>query len=164
MKILGVDPGLEATGIALVEFNASKLEIKFGDTIYTDFKASLPEKLAFIYNYIKNITSFYFPDWIVVEDVFTKRYPFSATKIAQVQAVVFLIAGLLNIPVKTYHPTEIKKAIAGNGRANKEEVAKAVSTLFSIKNEKLSEHVIDALALIYYFIIELEKTGIFNVV
>jgi len=164
MKILGIDPGLEATGIALIEFDFSNLKVLLLDTLYTNDKYSLPEKFALIFNYIKNIVTSYSPDWMVIEEVFTQKYPFSATKIAQVQAILFLIAGLYNIPVKTYHPTEVKKAITGSGRANKEDIKNIVLSLFPVGGKDLSDHAIDALSLAYLLTIEMGNTGMFNVV
>ncbi len=161
MKILGIDPGLNTFGCALLEIKEDLCKLKDWQSFNTKRLKTLTEKLLYIYNQLNIIIEKYEPNYIALEEVFVKAYPTSSAKLAQAQAVVLLVAGLKQIPVKLYHPSEVKKAFTRSGKAKKEEIARMFKLFFknnlieSQTLEKEDDHKVDALALALLLALEI---------
>ncbi len=161
MKILGIDPGLNNLAYAFLEVEKSFYKLKDWQTFNTKNLKNISDKLVYLYNGLKNIIENYQPDYIALEEVFAKTYPTASAKLAQAQAIVLLIAGLYKIPVKIYHPSEIKKIFTQNGKAKKDAISRVFNLFF--KNgilevetlQKEDNHKIDALALALLLALEL---------
>ncbi|RKX61938.1 MAG: hypothetical protein DRP34_04965 [Thermodesulfobacteriota bacterium] len=161
MKILGIDPGIHNLAFALLEIKNSSYELKDWQTFNTKNCKTTVEKLTYLFNKLKETVERLKPDIIGIEEIFAKTYPKAGTKLAQAQAIALLIAGLYNIPVKTYHPLEIKKFFTQYGRAKKEEIShilnlflkeKIVKPKFELKPDS---HKMDALAVALILALEL---------
>ncbi|RKX60721.1 MAG: hypothetical protein DRP29_02120 [Thermodesulfobacteriota bacterium] len=153
MKILGIDPGLNNLAYAILETNGNYCILKDWDTFNTQKIKDLPVKLSYLYLKLEEIIKTWAPDLIVIEEIFTKTYSFASAKLIHAQTIAFLLAGLHQIPIKTYHPNKVKKFFTQNGKAGKEEMSYSLNLLFQnqiIKKQtdkKEDNHKIDALAL-----------------
>lgn len=145
MKILGIDPGTYATGYGLIHYQNGGVSHVVSGTISAKRKESL-NSLPHIFSEIERILEQYRPDAVAVEDIFYSLNVKSALKLGHVRGVILLAALRMDIPVFTYTPLEIKKAVVGYGRAEKEQVQKMVVHLLKMDQAPLSADASDALA------------------
>jgi len=148
VKIIGIDPGLSATGIGIVNGHGSKIEGYSFGSINTSKNSSLPRRLDKIFSKLALILTQEQPDLMVVEDVYSlKKYPKSGIMLGQVTGVVML-AGFqasvssIEIPVR-----EAKQILTGNGNANKAQLEKAVRHRLNHKQPIRPSHASDAIGL-----------------
>ncbi len=169
MKILGVDPGLDNSGYALIEVsedcNLSNLRdsvhvLNFS-TITSDSKKSLEERLKYIHSKFKKLLSELEPDIVVVEDIYSNSsYPQAGLKMANVKGVVELAVSQKNIKLANLTATKVKKTILGRGNAKKEQIARMIEEVFNLKGAG-SLHESDALAVaLAYLLITTRKVQI----
>jgi crossover junction endodeoxyribonuclease RuvC len=127
MIILGLDPGTATTGYGLVKSDGSgnAKVIEWG-LIETDKNGKKERRLEIIYKETLNLFKIHKPDLFVMEKVFFATNAKTAIAVGQAQGVLLLAASKSKVKVAEYAPGTIKKIIAGNGRANKKEVQKAV--------------------------------------
>ncbi len=154
ITIIGIDPGLAATGVGIVRGNGLKIEGYSFGSISTSKNNSLPNRLDHIFSKLLQILNDENPDLMVVEDVFSlARYPKSGIALGQVAGVVMLAgcrAGVssIEIPVR-----EAKKVLTGNGSASKMQLEESVRRRLNHKTPIRPYHASDAagLALIGFY-------------
>ena len=145
---VGVDPGLAATGIAVIEVIEGKGYTRTWDTLSTKSKEPISKRLEVLYNGIVEIFTKWNASVLIVEDVFfLPKFPKAAMQLGAVHGILNLAAALKNIEVVEMKPTEVKKALTGNGRAPKDQVERAVRRMCGITEEIKPDHASDALAL-----------------
>jgi len=163
MRILGIDPGINNLAFALLEVKNETYQLKDWQTLNTKNQKNIPEKLAYIFNKLKEIVEDFKPDIMGIEETFAKTYPRAGSRLAQAQAIALLVAGLYNIPVKTYHPTEIKKILTKYGRAEKKDIShilnlflkeNIINSDFGLKSDS---HKMDALAIALTLALEFQS-------
>ncbi len=116
--------------------------------IRTESHSPIPLRLKTIYDRLKSILEKWNPNLLVLEDVFVlKQFPKAAIRLGEVRGVIYLVAQEMDIPVLEVKPTEVKSALTGSGRADKEQMKKAICQILRIENPLSSSHAGDALAL-----------------
>ena len=152
MIILGVDPGLRASGIVIID-NLGR--VKFRDTIYSP-PGSLSERLNYIYLEISSVLRTYHPDIGVMESTIYHRNVKTALTLGAVRGIFILAMTQYGVPVKEISPTQVKLSLTGQGRAKKKQVAYMVKNLLKI-NSDLTEHEYDALGVCLAYLKELRN-------
>lgn len=146
MKILGIDPGSQITGYGVVERGRNGLKaVVYGD-IKPKRQLSLAARLAHIYDGLMDVVDQIVPDAIAIEDVFYGKNIKSLIKQGEVRGVTILVGAKASIPVFEYTPLEVKKAVVGYGRAEKNQVQTMVKAILSL-SELPTEDASDALAI-----------------
>jgi crossover junction endodeoxyribonuclease RuvC len=146
MKILGIDPSLRATGYGIIEQDGQALRvIKYG-VIKPPQKAQLLDKLNEIKKEIDSIIKTYDPDEIAIENLFYARNVKTAITLGQVRGAALVAVASNQCPLHEYSALEIKKAVTGYGRADKNQVQSMIKTLLHIQDKKIEEDASDALA------------------
>ncbi|MCA9072122.1 MAG: crossover junction endodeoxyribonuclease RuvC [Planctomycetaceae bacterium] len=137
-RYLGVDPGLNRTGYALVERTVRGPLLREGGIVKSSRSDSLAQRVLEIGRGIREMIEEYQPQLMAVEQVFSYgRNPKTALLMAHARGAILLVAAEQKIPVLHYTPTHIKKLLTGNGRASKEQIQHA------IKNEFGMEHILE---------------------
>jgi crossover junction endodeoxyribonuclease RuvC len=104
--------------------------------------------LKTIYDELKELLEKWKPDLLILEEVFVlKQFPKAAIQLGEVMGVIYLAAQGMDIRVIEVKPTEVKSALTGSGRADKEQVKKTIRQILRIENPLSSSHAGDALAL-----------------
>ncbi len=134
MRVIGVDPGLQKTGYALVEKKGTGYSIAACGVLFTE-KTSIDKRLLSIYGGLVDIIDRYAPVCLSVETGFYSKNVDSLVKMSQVKGIVILAAALKNIEVFEYSPRVVKNAITGRGNATKEQVKFMVEQLLGEKVE-----------------------------
>jgi crossover junction endodeoxyribonuclease RuvC len=127
VKIMGVDPGLAATGVGVVRGQGFKVQRYSFGCITTSSGAALPERLDRIFSKLLRLLSEESPDMMVVEDVFSlKEYPQSGISLGQVSGVVMVAASRTGVGCAAIPVREAKQVLTGNGNASKVQLENAV--------------------------------------
>lgn len=147
MLILGVDPGLRATGYAFLLGLPGGVELIDHGLVRTEDDAPLASRLERIHSVLYTLLQQRHPSQVAVEDLYaTQRYPRTAILMGHVRGVVCLAAAELAIEVTALPPAAVKQAIAGFGAASKGQMQAAVQRLLH-RAEPLDAHVSDAVAI-----------------
>ncbi|WP_310498815.1 crossover junction endodeoxyribonuclease RuvC [Sandarakinorhabdus sp.] len=129
MLILGLDPGLAATGWGVIRSEGNRIGHLGHGTVRTPASAPLAERLASLYDGLMQVIAQHGCDAAAVEEVFVNANPQSTLKLGQARGVVMLAAAKAGLPVSEYATRLVKKAIVGVGNADKAQVQAMVERL-----------------------------------
>ena len=144
--ILGIDPGLRATGWGAIGVDRSQLSLIGMGTITSVASDHLGMRLDAIRRGLDEVLARVEPDEAIVEDVFVNANGRSSLKLGHARGVAMLAPAARGIPVAEYAATAVKKAVTGSGRADKHQIRHMVKLLLpgAVRG---SEHAFDALAI-----------------
>jgi crossover junction endodeoxyribonuclease RuvC len=146
--VVGVDPGLAATGIAVVSGSGLLVEQYSFGTVKTSSRSSLQDRLNLIYSKLSSILLAENPDLMVVEDVFSlEKYPKSGIALGKVTGVILLAGCRGNVPVMEISVREAKRVLTGSGAAGKKQLEESVRRRLKHPERIKPDHASDALAL-----------------
>jgi crossover junction endodeoxyribonuclease RuvC len=146
IRILGIDPGIAATGWGVIEIEGSKFKLLGYGFIKTYPMDSPGKRLMVIFETLREIIDTHKPDKASVEDIFFARNKLSAIPVAQAKGVILLAMESKNINTFIFTPLQIKQALTGNGRAEKQQVQEMVKLILGLKDKIKPDHAADALA------------------
>jgi crossover junction endodeoxyribonuclease RuvC len=129
MRIIGLDPGLQATGWGVIEAEGNRLTHVAHGIVRTTTGSSLAERLAFLSSSLAELIAAHAPEEAAVEEVFVNVNPASTLKLGMARGVVILVPAAAGLPVAEYAATLVKQSCVGTGRADKVQVAMMVSRL-----------------------------------
>jgi crossover junction endodeoxyribonuclease RuvC len=146
MKILGIDTGLNYTGWGIIE--ADKNSVKFINCgiIHPNAKNSNSIRLHKIYEGLNAVIAEFQPNVVAIEETFVNSNPNSALKLGQARGVALMVPAIYSLSVFEYAPTTIKKTVAGNGHATKEQV-KAMLKFVMPNLPNMKDDAIDAVSI-----------------
>jgi crossover junction endodeoxyribonuclease RuvC len=148
VKAIGIDPGLAMTGFGVVEALSRGGRACDWGAIRTEANCPISLRLKTIYDELKGLLEKWSPDLLALEEAFVlKQFPKAAIQLGEVIGVIYLAAQEMDIPVVEVRPTEVKSALTGSGRADKEQMKKAIRQILRIEGPLNSSHAGDALAL-----------------
>ena len=147
-KIIGIDPGLADTGVAIVTGSGLKVSGYAFGCIHTSKNHPLPARLDRIYTHLNQLLNHEKPDLIVVEDIFSlPRNPKSGISLGKVTGVILLAGNHAEVSVIEIPVREAKKVLSGNGNAGKMQLEERVRYLLNHPEPIRPYHASDALAL-----------------
>jgi len=147
MRILGIDPGLQVMGYALLDARGVRVQVIEAGVVRTDEKRPLAERLCKLYNAVRDMVRELGPESIVVEELYSHyRHPVTAILMGHARGVLFLAAAEAGVPVVSYGATRIKKALTGQGRASKSQVQHMIQSTLRLPTLPQPADVADALA------------------
>lgn len=152
LRVLGVDPGTLRAGWGVVERRGQKLEFCAGGTIIPKGFRSLHERLRVIHAGVVEVIDRWKPHVLSLEKAFVAYNVQSAFRLGEARGVVLLAASQAGLRITEYNPTEIKTAVVGYGRADKQQVQESVLALLGFSKRSgppefpTSQDATDALA------------------
>jgi crossover junction endodeoxyribonuclease RuvC len=146
MIVLGIDPGLASTGYGVVARRDGRLVALDGGVIETPAGVPRERRLADIHADVDALISTHDPDVVALEELYFGQNVRTAFAVGHARGVVMLAAGQRGLPCSGYTPQQVKAAVCGNGRADKDQVARMVKTLLALEHEPRPDHAADALA------------------
>ncbi len=129
MRLLGLDPGLRATGWGVIDAAANRLRHVAHGTILPPREGTLAERLAALYRALVAVIEAQRPDEAAVEETFVNRNPASTLLLGQARGVVLLAPAEAGIVVAEYPANLVKKSLVGAGHADKRQIAAMVEAL-----------------------------------
>jgi crossover junction endodeoxyribonuclease RuvC len=149
-RILGVDPGLQITGYAIVEIGVQKPLVCEAGLIRSAegrTPADMAQRVRNLYDSIVSVLDQFRPQVVVVEQLYAHyQHPRTAILMAHARGVIFLAAAQRQLPLISYNATRVKKTITGNGRAPKDQVQRTIQRELGLRELPEPPDVADALA------------------
>ena len=146
MRVFGIDPGSERTGYGCIESDGSRHRIVLSGAIRSSVSLSFPQKLLTIHTGLAALLLECRPDCVAIENLFHASNARSALKLGHARGVAMLAAVEAGLPVAEYTPAEIKRAVVGYGRAEKQQVQQMVKLLLGLASLPVPHDAADALA------------------
>lgn len=146
MRIFGIDPGSERTGYGCVETDGRRHQLVVCGAITASPGHSFPERLNRIHAELARILQTCQPDFVAVENLFHAVNVRSALKLGHARGVAMLAAVQAGCPVVEYTPAEVKRAVVGYGRAEKQQVQQMIKLLLGLPQVPSPHDAADALA------------------
>lgn len=147
MIILGIDPGYDRLGIAVIEKSAGMREqVLHSDCFQTSSKDPIYERFQRIGGEVARLLDRYAPDALAIETLFITKNQKTAMRVSEARGIVIYEAGKHGVPVYEYGPMEIKMAVTGDGSSDKDRIIRMVHMLVSVPDKKTVDDEYDALA------------------
>jgi crossover junction endodeoxyribonuclease RuvC len=144
--ILGIDPGLAATGYGVIEVVPNRFRHRDHGVITTEPGVPLGERLSYIYTELQKLIHAYGPSAAGIESLYFARNATSVIPVAEARGVTLLALTQAGLTPGEYPPQDIKQAVVGQGRAEKEQVQEVVRLLLGLTERPAPDHAADALA------------------
>jgi len=145
MKVIGIDPGSRFTGWGVVEQRNGRLYHIDSGVLVLDAQRPVAERLADIYSGVEKIVQVCEPQCASVEEVFLSHNVQSALKLGQARGAAIVALSRNGLPINEYSARQIKLAVVGNGKAEKQQVQHMVKLILGLP-EFPEENAADALA------------------
>ncbi|MCC6763376.1 MAG: crossover junction endodeoxyribonuclease RuvC [Deltaproteobacteria bacterium] len=144
--MLGVDPGTAVTGWGVIERRAGRVAHLAHGSVAPSPRVTPAAKLAAIHGALTDLCRAWRPDVVVLERNFVGRNVQSAFRLGEVRGVAMLVAAAAGIDVAQYPPATVKLAVTGSGRAEKDQVQRAIARELGVA-DRLGPDAADALAI-----------------
>ncbi|WP_214366003.1 crossover junction endodeoxyribonuclease RuvC [Pseudonocardia sp. H11422] len=148
MRVLGVDPGLTRCGLGVVDGGGGRTVTCVAvDVVRTSPDMPLAERLLGVADAVESWIRLHRPDVVAIERVFSQHNVRTVMGTAQVSGVVAVAAARAGLPVAFHTPSEVKAAVTGEGRADKQQVTAMVTRVLGLAEAPRPADAADALAL-----------------
>lgn len=147
MIILGIDPGTAILGYGLISFVQDKLKVIEYGCLRTSPKDTLAQRLCQIDEGLNSLIKNYQPQVVAVEELFFNKNVKTALAVGQARGVVLLTGAKARLEVAEFTPLQVKQALVGYGRADKQQVQYMVKMLLNLREIPQPDDVADALAI-----------------
>lgn len=148
VRIIGIDPGFDRLGVAVIDKDGNKETLVYSTCIVTSKKDTFAMRLQNIGTELTNIFKKYSPDECAIETLFFTKNQKTIITVAEVRGVCIYVAKLSGCSLFEYSPPHIKLAIAGYGKATKEDIAFMVPKIITLSEKRRAlDDEIDAIAI-----------------
>jgi len=147
LRILGLDPGSRHTGYGLLDKHGSKLTAVAHGQISCPPKLPVPDRIVHLTAELEALLTKWTPATVALETPFHGLNARSLIVLAQARGALLAVLGRHGLDIHEYSPAEVKSAVTGHGRSDKEQVAKMVTMILALRDQPLSRDATDALAI-----------------
>ena len=147
MKILGIDPGLATVGFSALEYHNNSFKIIDYGTITSPPHTATTDRLKLLYEDLCFVIDKYSPEHMAIEELFFNTNVKTAIAVAQARGVLILAAANKGLPVYEYTPLQVKQAVVGYGRADKNQVQQMVKAILNLHEVPKPDDAADAIAI-----------------
>lgn len=128
-RIIGIDPGLQKTGWAVIETYGSSLKFISCGLIKPNSKIDISDRLRVLSEELASIIKQYCPKQAAIEETFVNQNPTTSLKLGMARGALLLTMAQNNLSVSEYKPNTIKKSVVGQGHASKEQIGMMIKVL-----------------------------------
>jgi len=147
MIILGIDPGIGKVGWGIIKDESGKQKALDYGCFETPSKINLDERLARIYDFITDLIEKFTPEVLAIEQLYFAANSKTALIVGQARGVILLAASKSNLPTASYTPLQVKQALTGYGRADKNQIQSMVGAILHLSKKVVQDDTADALAI-----------------
>lgn len=146
MIILGVDPGYAIVGYGIIKYDGNKFTILEYGSINTPAEMLFSKRLLKIHKDMGKLIQKHKPDAVAVEELFFNKNTKTAIKVSHARGVILLSGTLYDTDVFEYTPLQVKQAVCGYGRADKNQVQQMIKLILNLEKIPKPDDAADALA------------------
>lgn len=146
MRILGIDPGYALMGYGVIEKKGNRFSVCDYGSISTEAGAPMPQRLKFLYSSLMDVIAEWQPEEAAIEELFYNTNAKTVINVGQARGVAVLACVNSGIEIAEYTPLQIKQALVGYGRAEKNQVQQMVKVLLHLAKVPKPDDTADALA------------------
>ena len=146
MRILGIDPGTAITGFGVIDSKSGKSDLITAGVIRTPAKQALELRLKTLFEELGKLLKEYQPEQVAVEQLYFAANVTTAISVSHARGVVLLLAAQSGLQVADYTPLQVKQALTGYGRADKQQIQQMVKELLKLEHAPHPDDAADALA------------------
>jgi len=132
MRILGIDPGSQITGFGLIEGHPKGITHLENGGIFTPKNRSFSERIFHIFEQISLLIQNFSPDVVALEDIFVAKNVSSTLKLGHARGAIMVAVARAGVPLFEYSALQVKQAVTGYGRADKEQIQRMVRALLKL--------------------------------
>jgi crossover junction endodeoxyribonuclease RuvC len=149
MLILGIDPGYERLGVAILEKNPGdkKERVVYSDCFKTSAKLPFQDRLLLLGAEIERLITEFQPERLAIESLFFNNNQKTAMMVAEVRGMILYLAKKYGLAIQEFTPPQIKVAVAGYGGGDKRQVTDMVCKLVVIEKDIKHDDEYDAIAI-----------------
>lgn len=147
MIILGLDPGTAITGYGLIDAAHGSYSLLSCGALRTKAGESTAARLTKLYDDLTALLMEARPQQVAVEQLFFNRNTTTAVPVAQARGVLLLACAKQGLPISEYTPLQVKQALTGYGRADKQQIQFMVGKLLRMEAPPKNDDAADALAI-----------------
>ena len=146
MRILGIDPGYAVSGWGIVDMKGNHFDVVSYGAVTTKAGEAMPTRLKVLYHSLMELIGEYQPEVAAVEELFFNTNTKTAIMVGQARGVALLACANSGLEIEEYTPLQIKQALTGYGRADKNQVQMMVKTILHLEEAPRPDDTADALA------------------
>jgi crossover junction endodeoxyribonuclease RuvC len=146
LRVLGIDPGTAATGYGIVDNSNSHLMALHYNCVITNPKESFANRLLKIFEELRHVIEVFHPNAVAIEHLYFYKNSKTAMQVGEARGVAILAGVSSKLEIFEYTPLEVKLALTGFGRAQKEQVQQMVKRLLRLQEVPQPNDAADALA------------------
>lgn len=146
MKVLAYDPGYERLGVALLEKKDNKETLLYSACLQTEKEKDIHERIFALGERVEELITTHAPDAVALEKLFFNKNQKTAIAVAEMRGVLLYLGEKHGCLVREYTPQEIKVAVTGYGKSDKEQVIAMVKQLLPHAPQKALDDEYDAIA------------------
>ena len=150
MIILGIDPGYDRCGFAVLQKAKNKLQLLDFGIIKTNRKDTFYQRQQEIAEDFQSLLDKYKPNRLSIEDLFFAQNVTTALKVAQVRGILINLAYSNGCQIIEPKPVEIKSHFCGNGRADKNAMKQMAQITFGLETSPKIDDAADAIAAAHF--------------
>lgn len=147
MRILGIDPGYAIVGYGILDYESNHFKTVDYGAILTTAKAPFCDRIEKIFDELCEIIRKYKIDALSIEKLYFNSNTTTAIDVAQARGVILLAAKKFKVPVFEYTPLQVKQAVTGYGRAEKQQIMELTRILLKLDKLPKPDDTADALAI-----------------
>jgi len=145
MKVLGIDPGYDRMGVAIVEKQSGKEVVLFSSCLISEKSDDFPDRLFQLGQDLEKVIKKWKPDALSMEKLFITKNQKTAMNVAETRGMIIYLAKKHSLSIDQYTPMEIKQTITGHGGADKKQVTQMIEKLVCLSKEKRLDDEYDAI-------------------
>ena len=147
MRILGIDPGYATLGWGVIDYNANRFKVVECGAVITKSGLDFPKRLEQIYDDMCGLLDMFKPDAVSIEELFFNTNITTGISVAHGRGVILLACRKAGVRIYEYTPLQVKQAVVGYGKAEKQQVQMMVRMMLGMKEVARPDDAADALAL-----------------
>lgn len=144
---MGIDPGTAIQGYGCIRAEKNKNDLISYGCLKTPKNLNDATRLKILYRGLVKLIKKFKPDYLAIEEIFFFKNSKTVISVSQARGVAILAAANLNVPVVEFTPLQVKQAVSGYGRAEKQQIQKMVKLLLALKEIPQPDDAADALAI-----------------
>jgi crossover junction endodeoxyribonuclease RuvC len=146
MRILGIDPGYAILGYGVVDKDGNRYTLAECGILTTEAGRDMPGRLKDIYAGLMTLIAEFEPDVASVEELYFNTNAKTAIRVGEARGAAILACANSDLPIYEYTPLQIKQALSGYGRAEKQQIQEIVKSVLGLKEVPRPDDAADAVA------------------